>query len=91
LHICSKLKCENLYSITKRKAGIKKGETAKHSMAEWYLWNSSSKTTLHLPTMLVTEKSCPVFTNVSKSLKNLRFDVWLAGENKSFNMEFYRE
>lgn len=43
---------------------------------------------LHLPAVSVSEKSCLVFKNVSKSLKKLRHDVWHDGENKLLNMEF---
>lgn len=43
---------------------------------------------LHLPAVLVSEKSCLVLKNVFKSLKKLRYDVQYDGENELLNREF---
>jgi len=38
--------------------------------------------------LLVLVKDHLVFQNVLKSLKNVRYEMWLDGENESFNAEF---
>lgn len=64
-------------------------KTAKYIMVELVFKEQLHQDqALHLPAVPVTEKSCLVFKNVSKSLKKLRHDVWYDGEYELLNMEF---